>query len=1491
MTYTNFYKAAVVVFCLLTFGLVSSIGYAQALAQCDVVYAVHDKEIQDSQLFAYHLKQSRFAPIGALQVGFDLEGLDLHPEKRVLYASSGTPNAMLYSVNATSGDLTAVGDIGFDNVTSLAFHPTGELWAGSDQGLLQIDVTTGRGTLTEPDLPANQPIDSLAWDYSGTQLYATIRHSAENSQLWVYDASQQWQLACDNLPAKVESLETLPDAKLIYAFHQDAQLGIHSFDVATCQTLIDEQLQTPFNDIEGLAWPVETCVESNATALHAYLENLAGVASVTIQGDKIDIVLNGEHHQGALAATVTQGTPPATGELRMDAIDDQNGDNLADFLITYPNGEQQVLHYFGIVDETPQDCRASLALDTSTDVPTAVIQSLYSGINPIQTDVAVNIDLTHAAIVHGRVTGADGAALSNVVITIKDRPEYGETLTTCDGTFNMAVNSGGVLTVNYNKLGYLPAQREAMTASQQYALVGEVVLRESDLQANQVDLTARTTQVAAGSVVTDADGSRQAVVLFPAGVTATMTLADGSTQPLSMLDIRATEYTAGQTGQAVMPAPLPSGNDYVYAMDISIDQAVAANASRVDFSQAVPVYVDNFRHFVLGSSISMSWYDYERSAWIPSEDGLVMGIIGVDGGVAALDVDGSGRAADAATLAVLGISEEERRQLATRYAIGDSFWRTPVTHFTPYAYSINAERRLFDDQSAPDVKARYSIQTTLCFDDSNAIFSRRDFSKYDCAYPARDWSQYVKELFVVNNHNVCLKTNTDAESDYRTMTLADAKKAGIACVPVDTSNRVYVPQSALTHPISDNIENEQVNSEFIEGDFLTFNDGEHIYLTGTASDPVHWRQHSVPIYVSDMPVNGIFDFRYKDTYDPNILDHDFDYCYTVGQFTIKEGNDYVLTMTAYRVPTGVPCYTWEIDENGKKHRTDTLDATTIYYTTGTKRHDGTFQWHSAPKLLNAHLVTGNDGNIFPVPVFAPAPVSHTHMHSPFPVPGLPSENQLYGIHLDGNIYQVDGKRWFFWIWFDRGNHLASIEIDDQFSFVNSAPDRTISIQDIESKRIWKEPLSIVQNTKSFNCDINYLANHASQAERDACTNAAIAQYRNPNQLQEEGVNEGSSFFKRNGKYYMTFAHGHVVGCYSMSYIMADEMSKLTKTHSPVYPLFDAFPCDGNGPDGPDGENNIEDGNPGLHEIAGSGRAIKAGNDYYQFYGLASFDKKGGYIPREMHYSKLNFNPDGTIIPIKREPRTSMRPYKIPNTVQLTWTDLEAIYGTQYSYHLNILVNGAVNFQHPTNSSAGNGVCQLNAYDLRNARSAYDLSECAFVSDTQGFVGWVKIVDIPNLDGFQLAYARNHDWANSGYVQVGFTHLDYQFIPIDPNGKVRLDWTDLGNYQHHLSLLVNNSYQFAHPTQGVLGNCFLHAGELGYATYADISGCYFYPTNGAPRIWTPISSIPNVISFRIAYAFHDNWDMGEHLGRYLRGESESVVYDRSAAHLYISLTLD
>jgi RHS repeat-associated protein len=62
--------------------------------------------------------------------------------------------------------------------------------------------------------------------------------------------------------------------------------------------------------------------------------------------------------------------------------------------------------------------------------------------------------------------------------------------------------------------------------------------------------------------------------------------------------------------------------------------------------------------------------------------GRVVAILSITGGMAVLDVDGSGQPASAAALAALGITDAERRTLATLYQPGQTLWRTLVPHFS-----------------------------------------------------------------------------------------------------------------------------------------------------------------------------------------------------------------------------------------------------------------------------------------------------------------------------------------------------------------------------------------------------------------------------------------------------------------------------------------------------------------------------------------------------------------------------------------------------------------------------------------------------------------------------------------------------------------------------------------------------------------------------------------------------------------------------------------
>lgn len=333
----------------------------------------------------------------------------------------------------------------------------------------------------------------------------------------------------------------------------------------------------------------------------------------------------------------------------------------------------------------PAEVAPPLDLSVATNLASAS-QFLYTGDNPIQAGVASGtIEGQRVAVIRGRVLQRDGQPLPGVAISVKDHPEFGQTLSRLDGMFDLAVNGGGLLTLNYQQDGFLPAQRQVQTPWQDYVWVDDVALVTLDSNVTPIDLTSSAPiQVAQGSVVTDGDGTRQATLLILQGTTAEMTLPDGTTQALTTLTVRATEYTVGENGPEAMPGQLPPQSGYTYAVEISADEALAAGATDVRFSQPVHFYVENFLDFPVGGIVPVGYYDQQRGQWVPSQNGRIIALLGITGGLADLDVDGSGQVADAAALAELGITTAEREQLATLYSPGQSLWRVPMTHFTPW---------------------------------------------------------------------------------------------------------------------------------------------------------------------------------------------------------------------------------------------------------------------------------------------------------------------------------------------------------------------------------------------------------------------------------------------------------------------------------------------------------------------------------------------------------------------------------------------------------------------------------------------------------------------------------------------------------------------------------------------------------------------------------------------------------------------------------------
>lgn len=327
------------------------------------------------------------------------------------------------------------------------------------------------------------------------------------------------------------------------------------------------------------------------------------------------------------------------------------------------------------------------------------IAFLYTGPHPVQTGVlAGTIDPDRAAVLRGRVCDREDNPIAGVAITILNHPEYGSTLTTAEGMFDLVVNGGGPLTVVYEKNGYLPAQRQVRVPWLDYAWLPQIVLIPEDSRVTTIDLTAALPmQVAQGNPVTDADGSRQATLLIPQGTEAAIFHTDGTTETVTTLNLRLTEYTVGESGPAAMPGELPANVGYTYAVELSADEATVKIAGRdVLFNQPVIFYLENFLDFFVGVPVPMGYYDNDRGVWVASDSGRVIEIVAITAGMAQLDTDGDGLADNDPTL---GITDAERTQLASLYSVGESLQRIQITHLS--TWDANQGTRCKDNICTP----------------------------------------------------------------------------------------------------------------------------------------------------------------------------------------------------------------------------------------------------------------------------------------------------------------------------------------------------------------------------------------------------------------------------------------------------------------------------------------------------------------------------------------------------------------------------------------------------------------------------------------------------------------------------------------------------------------------------------------------------------------------------------------------------------------------
>ncbi|MBN1823854.1 MAG: hypothetical protein JW803_06015 [Endomicrobiales bacterium] len=315
---------------------------------------------------------------------------------------------------------------------------------------------------------------------------------------------------------------------------------------------------------------------------------------------------------------------------------------------------------------------------------------LFSGKNPVQIGISSSTIVSQrACILRGRTLDSNNNPLTLVEITILDHPEYGKTVSQKEGIFDMAVNGGGYVTLCYKKEGFLPVQRMVYAPWQDFASLPDVVMIPVDANVTNVDLSSlKDMTIVQGSAKSDEDGKRQATLVMSAGVQAEMSMPDGSKKDLSAMRIRATEYTVGNNGPNAMPAELPPSSGYTYCVEYSVDEALDSGAADVAFSTPIYHYNENFLNFPVGSAVPAGYYDKQKGVWVASENGIVIKLLSISSdGKAEIDVNGSGKAASYSQLDKLNVTAEECVKLAHLYKPGQSFWRVPIKHFTPWDFN------------------------------------------------------------------------------------------------------------------------------------------------------------------------------------------------------------------------------------------------------------------------------------------------------------------------------------------------------------------------------------------------------------------------------------------------------------------------------------------------------------------------------------------------------------------------------------------------------------------------------------------------------------------------------------------------------------------------------------------------------------------------------------------------------------------------------------
>lgn len=300
----------------------------------------------------------------------------------------------------------------------------------------------------------------------------------------------------------------------------------------------------------------------------------------------------------------------------------------------------------------------------------------------IPEDATVTVyDASRFSVITGLIRGLSMQPLPGVRVSVPSCSGYGSVLTDSDGRFALPVEGGKDWVLQFEKIGFLTAQRVVNVPWNEVVTCETVLLVEQGTSVKTIDFGPGQSLVETYSSqsVSDNRGIRNTTLVFREATKAWATGADGIEREVSSLNVRGSEFTTDQA----LPGRLPQASAFTYCIDLSADGYGA-----VRFDKTVLAFTRNFPEFPVGTVVPSGYYDLARQVWVPSDNGVVVRLLDYDrdGVVDSLDTTGAGEPGYVLSNETTG-AQAAGLQDPNTYHPGDTYWCVPIQHFSPWDWN------------------------------------------------------------------------------------------------------------------------------------------------------------------------------------------------------------------------------------------------------------------------------------------------------------------------------------------------------------------------------------------------------------------------------------------------------------------------------------------------------------------------------------------------------------------------------------------------------------------------------------------------------------------------------------------------------------------------------------------------------------------------------------------------------------------------------------